>query len=136
MKRKVMAVTAAFVLSIATLAIVSAQDPSDGGPRPAGHRHGEMGPHHMKNPLDGLSEDLNLTADQKAKVQPIVDQAKPQIRAIHEEAMQKAKTVMDTTLTQIRPLLTPEQQQKLDAMKKAHEDMRSARQEMHEAKQK
>jgi hypothetical protein len=33
-------------------------------------------------------------------------------------------------------LLTPEQQQKYDAMKKAHEDMRKAMQEMHDAKSK
>ena len=34
---------------------------------------------------------------------------------------------------QIRPFLTPEQQQKFDAMKKAHEDMRKAMEEMHDA---
>lgn len=84
--------------------------------------------------LERLGEDLNLTADQKAKVQPIVDQARPQIRAIHEEAMQKTKAIMDNTMTQIRPLLTPEQQQKLDAMKTAHEHMASAREEMREAR--
>lgn len=134
MKRKVIAVTTAFVLSLATMAIVTAQGPADAGPGPGRHHHGEMGPHHMKNPLDGLSEDLNLTADQKAKVQPIVDQTKPQIRAIHEEAMQKTKAVMDNAMTQIRPLLTAEQQQKMDAIRKAHDDMRKARQEMHEAK--
>jgi Spy/CpxP family protein refolding chaperone len=84
--------------------------------------------------FDRLDDDLNLTADQKAKVQPIVDQAKPQIRAIHEEAMQKTKTVMDNTMAQIRPLLTPDQQQKLDAMQKAHQDMRDARKEMRDAR--
>ncbi len=118
----------ALVLSLVTLAIVSAEDQ----PGPGRHHFGEHGQHHMM--LERLSEDLNLTADQKTKVQPIVDQARPQIRAIHEEAMQKTKAIMDNTMTQIRPLLTPEQQQKLDAMKKAHEDMRNARQEMHDAR--
>jgi Spy/CpxP family protein refolding chaperone len=41
---------------------------------------------------------------------------------------------MENTMAQIRPLLTPEQQQKLDAMKKAHEDMRDARKEMRDAR--
>ena len=85
------------------------------------------------NPLGHLTEKLDLTADQKAKVQPIIDQAKPQIVAIHQEAMQKAKAVMDNTMAQIRPLLTPEQVTKLDAMKAAHEKMREARKEMHDA---
>lgn len=118
----------ALVLSLVTLAIVNAED--QGGP--GGHHFREHGGHHMI--LERLSDDLNLTADQKTKVQPIVDQARPQIRAIHEEAMQKTKAIMENTMSQIRPLLTPEQQQKLDAMQKAHEDMRNARKEMRDAR--
>lgn len=90
--------------------------------------------HHMENPFDHLSKDLNLTDDQKAKVQPIIDQTKPQLEAIHQEAMQKMQALMESTGAQIRPLLTPDQQQKFDAMKKAHEDMRKSMQEMHDAK--
>ena len=99
---------------------------------------GEHGPkhHHLGNPLEHLSESLNLTAEQKVKVQPIVDQAKPQIEAIHQEAMEKMRAIMESTGAQIRPLLTPEQQQKFDAMKKAHEDMHKAMREMHEAEKK
>jgi Spy/CpxP family protein refolding chaperone len=33
---------------------------------------------------------------------------------IRREAMQKTKTVVDNAMAQIRPLLTPEQQKKLD----------------------
>ena len=73
------------------------------GPRRCGHGH-EFG-------LRGISPSkLDLTADQQTKVQPILDATKPQIAAIHQEAMQKMKTVMDGALSQIRPLLTPEQQ--------------------------
>lgn len=43
------------------------------------------------------------------------------------------RAVMENATTQIRPLLTPEQQQKFDAIRKAHEDMMKAMQEMHEA---
>ncbi|MDP9253613.1 MAG: hypothetical protein M3O66_01530 [Verrucomicrobiota bacterium] len=122
MKRKLITLTAVCVVLLGTIAIVDAEDPTDAGPE--GHRHGEMGRHRWGNPLDKLDETLNLTADQKVKVQPIVDQAKPQIQAIHHEAMQKTKAIMDNTMSQIRPLLTPEQQQKLDAMQKAHKEMR------------
>ena len=96
------------------------------------------GPHgswHM-NPLEEMTSTLNLTDAQKAKVQPILDQAKPQLKTIHEEAMTKAKTVIDGSLTQIRPLLTQEQQTKLDAVLKAHEDMHNAMKELHDAKAK
>ena len=93
-----------------------------------------MAMHEWGNPLARLSGDLNLTADQQAKVQPIIDQTKPQIQAIHQDAMQKSKAVMDGAMAQIRPLLTAQQQQKLDAMQKAHTDMQNARAEMHSAK--
>jgi len=96
------------------------------------------GPHdgwHL-NPLEEMSSTLNLTDTQKAKVQPILDQARPQLQAIHEEAMTKAKAVIDGSLTQIRPRLTPEQQTKLDAIVKAHEDMHNAMKELHDAKAK
>src|SRR5947207_2692550 len=102
----------------------------------AGEHGPDMNHHQMGNPLEHLSESLNLTAEQKVKVQPIIDQAKPQIDAIHQEAMQKMRAIMESTGAQIRPLLTPEQQQKFDAMKKAHEDMHKAMQEMHDAEKK
>jgi hypothetical protein len=102
-----------------------------GGPHGAGGWHGHAG-----GTLDHVSETLNLTPDQKTKVQPILDQAKPQLQAIHQDAMQKAKAVMDATMAQIRPLLTPEQQAKADEMQKAHQDMHNAEKEMHDAQSK
>jgi Spy/CpxP family protein refolding chaperone len=85
--------------------------------------------------LQRITEKLNLTSDQQTKVQPIIDGAKPQIAAIHQEAMQKMKTVMDSTMSQIRPLLTPDQQKKLDDIQKAHQDMMNAHKELHDAVQ-
>ncbi|HEX8077879.1 MAG TPA: hypothetical protein VF511_08695 [Chthoniobacterales bacterium] len=132
MTRKIITLTTAAALSLAGLVYLEAKEPGDHGPK---HEHHGPGPHHMmKNPLEHLSKDLNLTEDQKTKVQPILDGAKPQMKAIHEEAMQKMHALMESTGAQIRPLLTPEQQVKFDAMKKAHEDMRKAHQEMEDAK--
>ena len=128
MKTKLIALTGALALSLVPLAIVNAED----SPGHGHHGFREHGPHHMM--LEHLGKDLNLSADQQAKVQPIVDQTRPQIRAIHEEAMQKTKAVMDNAMAQIRPLLTAEQQQKLDAMQKAQEDMRNAHKEMEDAR--
>ena len=80
-----------------------------------------------------LTKALNLTPDQESKVQPLLDQARPQIIAIHKDAMEKTHAIIDKTMSQIRPVLTPEQQKKFDALQKARQDMRSAVQELHAA---
>jgi Spy/CpxP family protein refolding chaperone len=129
MTRKLITLTATAAMSLATLVYLQAKEPD------AQHEHGPGGPHQMMgNPLEHLSKDLNLTDDQKTKVQPIIDQTKPQLEAIHREAMEKMHALLENVGAQIRPLLTPEQQQKFDAMKKAHDDMRKAMEEMQDAK--
>ena len=120
MKKKLLAVMAAGAIGLGGFIITQAQ----AGPG-CGHGH-EFG-------LRELTGQLNLTADQQTKVQPILDATKPQIDAIHQEAMQKMKTVMDGASSQIRPLLTPEQQQKFDTIQKAHQDMMNAQKELHQA---
>ena len=95
---------------------------------------GGHGGWHRGNPLDNMTESLNLTADQQAKVKPILDQARPQLIQIHQDAMQKAKGVIDNAMSQIRPILTPDQQKKADDMKAAHEQMHDAMKKLHDAK--
>src|SRR5205823_2278214 len=106
MKRNFLTLTAAGLIVLGGFAVVQAQGRHGGGAR----GHG----------LEQLMEGLNLTPDQKVKVQPIIDQAQPQIAAIHREAMQKMKVVADNAVSQIRPLLTPEQQKRLDDNENAH----------------
>jgi Spy/CpxP family protein refolding chaperone len=105
------------------------------------HDHGERGERGGRghwgrghNPLDRMTESLKLTPDQQAKVQPIIDSTKPQLAQIHKEAMEKSKGVIDNAMSQIRPILTPEQQKKADEMRQAHEDMRKAAKRMHDLK--
>jgi Spy/CpxP family protein refolding chaperone len=119
MKRNLLTLAVAGAIALSGFVVVQAQ------PGPGGHGHA-FG-------LQRITEKLNLTSDQQTKVQPILDGAKPQIRAIHQEAMQKMKTVMDSTLSQIRPLLTAEQQKKLDDIQRAHQDMMNAHKELHDA---
>src|ERR1041385_3789086 len=83
--------------------------------------------------MEHLTQGLNLTAEQQAKVQPIIDQARPQIIAIHKEAMQKTRVVLDGAAAQNPPLLNADQQKKFDELQKARQDMQSARQRLHEA---
>lgn len=124
MKRNLLTLAVAAAIALGGFAIVQAQGKEGFG------GHGWRG---HGNSLKHLTETLNLTPDQQAKVQPILDQAKPQLKAIHQEAMQKSKALMDSTMTQIRPLLNADQQKKLDDMKAAHEQMRDAMQKMHDA---
>src|SRR3954454_246583 len=131
MTRKLITLTTAAALSLAGAFYLHAQSPDATEPK---HEHHGPGPHHMMgNPFEHLTKELGLTDEQKTKVQPIIDQAKPQMKAIHEEAMQKMHALLESAGAQIRPLLTPEQQVKFDAMKKAHEDMRKAHEEMEAA---
>ena len=66
------------------------------------------------DPMARAIEQLNLTADQKTKVQPILDAAKPQMEQIHRDAMEKSKALMNDTMAKIKPMLTTEQQSQLD----------------------
>jgi Spy/CpxP family protein refolding chaperone len=127
MKSRLITLTAACVALSATASFGQAEDP-------AGKDWHSRDHHNRGNPVEHLTKALDLTPDQRAKIQPIFEQAKPQIMAIRQEAMQKIKAIRENTQAQIRPILTPDQQQKFDALKKAREDMRKARQEMREAR--
>ncbi len=104
MKRNILTFVAAGAIALGGFAVLQAQPGAGGGWH--GHAFG----------LQGLTKQLDLTSDQQTKVEPILDAAKPQLVAIHQEAMQKAKAIIDSSLSQIRPLLTADQQKKLDAI--------------------
>ena len=97
MKIKLITFSAISALSLGSFAF--AQHPK------GGNRH---------SVLEQTTERLNLTPEQKAKVQPIIDQTNPQIQTIRRDAMQKIKMLVDNAMAQIRPMLTPEQQKILD----------------------
>jgi Spy/CpxP family protein refolding chaperone len=126
MKRNLLTLAAAGAIALGSFVVVQAQPgPGGGGRWHGGHAFG----------LRGITKQLNLTSDQETKVQPILDATKPQLVAIHQEAMQKAKGVIDSSLSQIRPMLSADQQKKLDAIQKAHQDMMNAHKELHDAMQ-
>ena len=105
MKRNFLTLAAAGLIILGGFAVVQAQSPRGGG----GRGHG----------VERLTEGLNLTPDQQAKIRPIIDQAQPKVAEIHREAMQKMKAIMASTASQIRPLLTPEQQKTFDENQKS-----------------
>ena len=112
MKLKLITLTVIGAFSLGSGAF--AQEPQGGQEQRGGHGGGGG---HRGSSIEKITEQLNLTPEQKAKAQPIIDQARPQIESIRREAMQKMKAVMDNAMSQIRPLLTPEQQKKLEEVK-------------------
>ena len=114
---------------LATISIVNAQEPNANDADGKGPRHHRQ----WGNALEHMTKNLDLTPEQQAKIRPILEQAKPQMKAAREESRQKMKTIRDNVRSQIRPLLTPAQQQKWDAIQKARDDVRKAREAMREA---
>jgi protein CpxP len=128
MKIRLITLTTACVALLATVSFGQGQDPASKDTEWHSRGHHKRG-----NPVEHLTKALDLTPEQQAKIQPIFDQAKPQLKAAHQESRQKIKEIRENIHAQIRPILTPAQQQKFDALKKAREDMRKAREEMREA---
>lgn len=67
-----------------------------------------------------LSHMLQLTDAQKTQLEPLLTAVRPQLQAVHEKARADAEVILKQLHTQIRPLLTPEQQKRLDAMEVLH----------------
>jgi Spy/CpxP family protein refolding chaperone len=76
--------------------------------------------------LDSLAKQLNLTDEQKAKIKPILQDQAKKLKDLKKDssiakADRKAKSseIKQDSLKQIRPILTADQQKKLDEMPKS-----------------
>src|SRR5215469_2680870 len=88
------------------------------------HHNGESAEQHLQM----LSEKLNLTDDQKAKLKPILQDEMQQMKAVREDSSlsedqrrAKMKSIHESLHDQINAVLTPEQQAKFKQMQ--HEEM-------------
>jgi periplasmic protein CpxP/Spy len=86
----------------------------------AGMQHGESADQHLQM----LSEKLNLTDDQKAKLKPILQGQVQQMKAAREDSSlseeqkrAKMKSIHESLHDQINAVLTPEQQAKFKQMR-------------------
>jgi len=90
-------------------------------------RHVILGPPHSGDVKERMQEHfrraLDLTADQEKKVGPIVESTSAKLETIRVETAERVRTVMEESKRQIAPLLTPEQQSKLDKLDKEHRSM-------------
>jgi len=121
MKTRSKILLSVLALAAATAApLASAQDAST---RPE-HREQRMGPGPRGDRLKMLSEHLGLTADQKAKLQPILKAERDALEALRDDRSltrearrDKMREIMESHAAQVRAVLTPEQQAKLDALR-------------------
>ena len=66
---------------------------------------------------------LGLTAEQENKIAPIIDATSAKLETIRVETAERVRTVMEESKRQVAPLLTPEQQKKLDKLDSEHRKM-------------
>lgn len=103
-------------LAACSLVLVGTSFAQDNPPSPDGNSPSQDGPPRRGNPLDQVDQTLNLTADQKAKIDPLIAQAKSKIQSTPGMSHEDCKAIVDSTLNQIKPMLTAEQQQKLASL--------------------
>ena len=107
---------------------------TNAAPQTSPQGHEAMGTSSPEAHLQMLSEKLNLTEDQRAKLKPILQDQARQMKAVRddpsltpEQKAAKKKAIHETTHDQINAVLTPEQQEKFKEMKREgmekHKDM-------------
>ena len=111
------------VLLVAGLTFAQSSQESQ-APTPGKH----AGMHHNEESVDQhlqmLSEKLNLTDDQKAKLKPILQDQMQQMKAVREDSSlsqeqkhAKMKSIHESFNDQINAVLTPDQQAKFKQMR-------------------
>ena len=78
-----------------------------------------------------LSRELNLTADQKSKIQGIVDEMFEKRREYYVKHRKEIKGIMDQGFSQIRKELNENQKEKLDALRERFQKRREDRNAKH-----
>ena len=63
---------------------------------------------------------LDLTSEQEKRVAPIIDATSVKLEAIRVESAERVRNVMEQSKKEVAPLLTPEQQKKLDKLEAEH----------------
>lgn len=79
--------------------------------------------------LEKMKQDLNLTDEQTQKIKTILDDSRKEFRNVVKEQCPSIGEMRDKTSQRIRAVLTPEQQQKFDELKKQREAMHKDKEE-------
>ena len=118
----VLAVTA--MLCVSTLAFGQDAQSGQGGQKGWGQGRGRGQGMSPDAQLQHMSEALNLTDDQKTKIKPILEDQSKQMQQLRgdtslsqEDRRSKFQEIHENTMSQIKPILTSDQQKKLESMR-------------------
>jgi Spy/CpxP family protein refolding chaperone len=70
---------------------------------------------------------LDLTPDQAARINPMVEQAGVALRAAHDDSTKQFAHIFDDLNAQVAGVLTPEQKKKLEEMQREHREWENRR---------
>ena len=112
------------------------QDAQDAPPAPAQQPGPGMGRGRDRRPMESvddqikhLSKKLNLTDDQQAKLKPVLEDQRKQMEQIHgdsslsrQDRFSKMQALRQSSDTQIKSVLTEEQQKTFDKMRAEQQD--------------
>jgi periplasmic protein CpxP/Spy len=134
--------TTLLLASMCFAAAAFAQSEPAMGQEPAGQEQGQRaglerrGMPSPEEQLDRMSQRLNLTDDQKEKIKPILEDQAKQMQALRQDSSSsqddrpmKFREIREKSMAQIRPILTSDQQKKMDEMMKQHHGRGGPRQE-------
>ncbi|HTE89151.1 MAG TPA: hypothetical protein VK639_09370 [Terriglobales bacterium] len=123
-------VISGLLFTAASMAVAQEDGTSDGQGAPS-MQQSEPGGHRGMGPtqrVERLAKQLNLTADQQAKVQGILQKQQTSMQNLRQDSslspQDRRTKMMDTrsaTNAQIRAVLTADQQQKWDQMRESHQ---------------
>ncbi|BDI30129.1 hypothetical protein CCAX7_21800 [Capsulimonas corticalis] len=110
--------TKLFMMAALTLASCTLPTVAAHAGRLGGRRHAQSG-----DRMQAAMDKLNLSDDQKAKIKPITDKTKQQLKSVKsdsslttDEKKAKAREIVMDSFQQIKPILTPQQQEQLMQM--------------------
>ena len=126
---KIIILLAVSMFAVGAIAQQNPQPPQGGG-------EGRRGPMSVDDQVKNLADKLNLTADQQAKIKPILEDNRSQMQKImqddsmsREDKMAKGRGVREATNGKIRDLLTDDQKKQFDDMQKEMMERQRQRQQ-------
>jgi Spy/CpxP family protein refolding chaperone len=130
-----MAATVTALVGFGQLAMAEMGQGKMGGPGA-----GPKGPPPIAERLQRMGQHLQLTDEQKTKIKPFLEDEMAQAKTIHEDSslsrpqkMEKLQQLRSSTQAKIKPILTPEQQKKLEEMQEKAKERRESRKQKHQA---
>jgi Spy/CpxP family protein refolding chaperone len=120
MKKVLIHAALAFIVALSSAAIY-AQEPQDQAP--SGHMgmHGQ--PPTTEQRLQHMTQQLNLSSEQQQQIKPILESQSQQMQALRQDTslsqqdrMTKMQSIRQSSSSQIKAVLNPDQQAKFDQM--------------------